>query len=111
MLDITVGYEEDLARVRGLLKEVAHGLWEDEDYKDVIIEEPEVWGVQSLGPDSVVVRVTLKTTPQKQWDVAREMRERIKARFDHEGIMQIPQRLFWQPRPPRPAADGRHRRA
>jgi small conductance mechanosensitive channel len=30
--------------------------------------------------------VTLKTAPLEQWGVAREMRERIKARFDHLGI-------------------------
>ena len=72
--------------MREVLQEVAHGLWDDEDYKDVIIEEPEVWGVQNLAPDGVVVRVTLKTAPMEQWSVAREMRERIKARFDHEGI-------------------------
>jgi len=57
-------------------------------------------GVQALNPDWVTVRVTLKTAPLKQWGVAREMRERIKARFDHEGIsMQVPQRLFWQQGP------------
>ena len=50
--------------------------------------------MQALAPDWVTVRVTLKTAPLKQWGVAREMRERIKARFDHEGIaMQVPQRL------------------
>ena len=97
VLDIAVGYKEDVTRVRRILKEVAHTLWEDEGYRDRIIEEPEVWGVQSLGPDSVVVRVTLKTMPQQQWVVAREMRERVKARFDAEGIsMPLPQRVVWQ---------------
>ncbi len=96
VLDISVSYAEDLNRVRDVLQDVAHGLWDDEDYKDVIIEEPEVWGVQNLGPDAVVVRVTLKTAPMEQWNVAREMRERIKARFDHEGIeMPLPQRVIW----------------
>ena len=100
VLDVNVGYGEDLVHVREVLQEVAHGLWEDEDYKDVIIEEPEVWGVESLSPDWVVVRVTLKTAPMEQWAVAREMRARIKSRFDHEGIaMQVPQRLFWQQGP------------
>ena len=33
-----------------VLQDVAHGLWDDEDYKDVIIEEPEVWGVQDARP-------------------------------------------------------------
>ncbi len=100
VLDVNVGYDQDLRQVREVLQEVAHGLWDDEDFKDVILEEPEVWGVQALNPDWVTVRVTLKTAPLKQWGVAREMRERIKARFDHEGIsMQVPQRLFWQPGP------------
>lgn len=96
VLDINVSYQENLGRVRSVLQEVAHGLWEDEEYRGVIIEEPEVWGVQSLDPDGVVVRVVLKTAPLEQWHVAREMRERIKSRFDHEGItMPRPQRVVW----------------
>ena len=96
VLDIPVAYSEDLHRVQGVLREVAHGLWDDEDYKQVIIEEPEVWGVQSLSPDGVIVRVTLKTAPMEQWEVAREMRERIKARFDLEKIeIPLPQRVIW----------------
>ena len=96
VLDIAVGYKEDITRVRRILKEVAHELWEDESYRDKIIEEPDVWGVQSLGPDSVVVRVTLKTMPQQQWVVAREMRERVKARFDAEGVSTpLPQRVVY----------------
>ncbi|MDQ6642541.1 MAG: mechanosensitive ion channel family protein [Actinomycetota bacterium] len=108
VLDIPVAYSEDLARVREVLKDVAHQLWDDEDYKGVIIEEPEVWGVQSLEPDSVVVRVTLKTAPMQQWNVAREMRERVKARFDHEGIeIPRPQRVVYQrtPEDPLPKTD------
>ena len=94
VLDISVGYHENLARVRTILKDVAHQLWEDPAFRPVIIEEPEVWGVQSLSPEAVVVRVTLKTAPLEQWRVAREMRERIKDRFDSEGIA-MPQRVAW----------------
>ena len=96
VLDVTVAYSEDLHRVQSVLREVAHGLWEDEEFKNVIIEEPEVWGVQSLTPEGVIVRVTLKTAPMEQWEVAREMRERIKARFDVEKIeIPLPQRVVW----------------
>jgi small-conductance mechanosensitive channel len=107
VLDIGVSYSEDLSRVREVLTDVAHSLWDDEDYKNVIIEEPEVWGVQNLAPDAVIMRVTLKTAPMEQWNVAREMRERIKSRFDHEGIvMPLPQRVVWQrdQTPDRPAS-------
>ena len=44
----------------------------------------------------MVIRVVLKTAPLKQWGVARELRERIKERFDREHI-EIPfaQRVVW----------------
>jgi len=86
VLDVTVSYEADLVRVREVLRDLAHDMWEDDDYRGRIIEEPEVPGVEAMTADGVSVRVTLKTAPMEQWAVAREMRERIKARFDHEGI-------------------------
>ncbi|WP_148615888.1 mechanosensitive ion channel family protein [Nocardioides rubriscoriae] len=108
VLDVKVSYDEDLARVRRVLGEVAHDLWEDDDFKGQVIEEPSVWGVQDLAIDGVTVRVVLKTTPGEQWAVAREMRQRIKARFDHEGIeMPFPQRMVWNRHEQAPApADG-----
>lgn len=96
VLDVAVAYDEDLARVRRVLQDVAEDLWDDEDFKGVILEEPEVWGVQELAVDAITVRVVLKTAPLEQWRVARELRERIKARFDHEGIeIPFPQRVVW----------------
>ena len=96
VLDIRVGYEEDLDRVREILADVTHTLWEEEKGKKDILEEPEVWGVQSLDPEAVVVRLVLKTAPMRQWAVARELRERIKERFDAEGIeIPLPQRVMW----------------
>ena len=86
VVDVSVGYDEDLARAQRVLREVAHDLWEDEDFSSVIIEEPEVTGVEAFNPDAVTLRVLIKTAPMEQWAVARELRQRIKARFDHEGI-------------------------
>ncbi|MEQ6901274.1 mechanosensitive ion channel family protein [Nocardioides sp. YIM 152588] len=96
VIDVGVGYGEDLVRVQEVLREIAHGLWEDEDYRDVVIEEPEVTGVENLAADAVTVRVMVKTAPLQQWTVARALRQRIKARFDYEGI-EIPfaQRVVW----------------
>jgi small conductance mechanosensitive channel len=63
----------------------------------VIIEEPEVTGIEVLSPDGITVRVLVKTAPLQQWAVARTLRQRIKSRFDHEGI-EVPftQRVIWQ---------------
>ena len=97
VVDVSVGYGEDLVRVQRVLREVARDLWEDEDFAGLIVEEPEVTGVEVLAATSVTVRVLVKTLPNEQWPVARELRQRIKARFDHEGI-EIPhaQRVIWQ---------------
>ena len=97
VVDVSVGYGEDLARVKRVLTEVANGLWEDEEFRGLVIEQPEVTGVEMLAPGSVNLRIMMKTAPMEQWAVARELRQRIKARFDHEGI-EIPyaQRVIWQ---------------
>jgi small conductance mechanosensitive channel len=114
VLDVRVGLGEDLTRVRTILEETCHGMWDDEDYSGKIIEEPEVWGVERMDPDAVVMRVAVKTAPLEQWDVARELRKRIKERFAHEGIeIPFPQQVIWnrvepgaEPQPSAEAADG-----
>jgi len=110
VLDVGVAYSEDIEKVRRVLQEIAGELWEDDDFRSVILEEPEVWGVEQLAPDGVTLRVVLKTAPLEQWGVAREMRERIKTRFDREGIeIPFPQRVVWQrseePAAPEPSED------
>ncbi|MGN6251148.1 MAG: mechanosensitive ion channel family protein [Marmoricola sp.] len=96
VIDVSVAYSANLAKVREVLRDVSHELWEDPRYQGVIIEEPEVWGVQSMSPEGIVVRVTLKTAPLEQWRVAREMRERVKVRFEAEDIeMPVAQRVLW----------------
>jgi small-conductance mechanosensitive channel len=96
VVDVSVAYSEDLNRVKRVLSEIAHDLWDDDDWRELIIEEPEVTGVEMLAADSVNLRVMIKTLPMEQWAVARELRQRVKARFDHEGI-EIPfaQRVVW----------------
>ena len=86
VLDVQVSAREDIARVRRVLADVIHEVWQDDDFNGVIIEEPEIWGIEAITPDAITLRVTLKTAPMEQWRVARVLRERIKARFDHEGI-------------------------
>jgi len=86
VLDVSVSYAEDLTRVQEILHDVAEGIYRDEQFSSIILEEPEVWGVQSLSPEAVVIRLTMKTAPKEQWRVARELRARIKARFDAENI-------------------------
>jgi small-conductance mechanosensitive channel len=107
VLDVRVGLGEDLTRVRSILEETCHGMWDDEDFSGKIIEEPEVWGVERMDPDAVVVRVAVKTAPLEQWAVARELRKRIKERFGHEGIeIPFPQQVVWNRNEPQESPEA-----
>ncbi|MFL5385672.1 MAG: mechanosensitive ion channel family protein [Longimicrobiaceae bacterium] len=86
VLDVGVAYKEDTDRVAEVMREVGHELWEDEEWRALLVEAPEVPGIESFDSSSVVIRMTAKTLPLKQWDVARELRRRLKRRFEAEGI-------------------------
>jgi len=51
----------------------------------VILEKPEVWGVQTLYTDAVLLRVVARTVPLRQWEVQRELTERLKNSLDANG--------------------------
>ncbi len=94
VLDIDVAYESDLGKVQATLVDVGRALKTDETFGPLILEEPQVLGVEAFKDSSICVRVLVKTRPMKQWDVAREMRLRIKRAFDHAGIeIPFPQRV------------------
>ncbi|MEV4891153.1 hypothetical protein AB0K48_17355, partial [Nonomuraea sp. NPDC055795] len=66
-------------------------LWEDPEYREsVIVEEPSVFGVEQLSDSSLVFRVSAKTLPARQAEVARELRLRVKAALDAAGIAIAP---------------------
>ncbi len=96
VLDISVAYGEDVTRLQDVLKEVATQLAHEEEWSALVLDEPEVWGVEALTENSVVLRLVVKTVPLEQWKVARELRRRITARFDAEGVeLPFTQRTVW----------------
>jgi moderate conductance mechanosensitive channel len=96
LLDVSVSYDTDLDLAQRVIKEVADGVWRDPDWAGQVLEEPEVWGVEMFGPDSVDIRLVVKTQPSQQFKVLRELRRRLKASFDEQGItIPFPQRTVW----------------
>jgi moderate conductance mechanosensitive channel len=96
VLDVGIAYAEDVSRAESLLLDVANTLRQDETFGPLVIEDPEMWGIESVTADSVVLRLVVKTEPLQQWTVARELRRRIKDRFDAEGIhVAHPQSAVW----------------
>jgi small conductance mechanosensitive channel len=96
VLDVDVSYQTDIAHATGVIRAAAHTMCEDPEWARSILGEPEVWGVEDLGTDSVRIRLVLKTAPHDRLKVTRELRARIKGALDEAGI-EIPfaQRTIW----------------
>lgn len=97
VVDITVTHRQDIDQTIATLRDLGRELHADAQWSPLLLEEPEVLGVESLVEAGVVIRMAAKTLPLKQWDVARELRRRIKNRFEAEGI-EIPyptMTLYW----------------
>jgi small conductance mechanosensitive channel len=104
LLDVEVAYDTDIDHAKGVIKRVADTLWHE---RDDILEEPEVWGVESLGPNAIVIRLVVKTRPADQYDVSRQLRQRLKEAFDTEGIeIPYPQQVVWNRQVPAPPPAG-----
>lgn len=95
-LNIPVPYGENLPQVMRLVESVAVRLSQDFHWQGLILEPPQLMGVDDFSDRGVILKVWIKTQPLKQWDVAREYRRRLKAAFDQKGIqIAIPQRDLW----------------
>jgi small conductance mechanosensitive channel len=86
LFDVSVSYNEDLDYVIRVLMELAHELRKDPAYGPLMLDDPEMLGVDDLGASAVVIKFFIKTLPQQQWAVKREMLRRIKRRFDEMRI-------------------------
>jgi small conductance mechanosensitive channel len=86
LFDVDIAYSEDIDRVMEVLLELGRELRRDPQFGPLILDDPEMLGVDELANSSVIVKFFLKTRPLQQWTVKREMLRRIKNRFDQLGI-------------------------
>jgi len=99
-LEIPLPLDVDVAQARRVVTSVAGGLVEDERWADDIIGPPEIWGVTEWSDRGLRLRLVIPTRPLRNWDVNRQLRERLKHAFDREGIrMPVPmQKIGGMPR-------------
>ena len=86
IIDLSVPYEADVDEVQDRLLETAIAMRDEAKWKRLILERPEVWGIESVTPEAVVVRLVVKTRAGSKDDVARELRARLKRELDDMGV-------------------------
>lgn len=86
VFDIGVAYKENTDEVTQVIQEVIDEMTADDEYGELIVETPEIFGVDKLDDSAVVIKGRLKTKPIMQWKVGREFLRRIKLTFDEKNI-------------------------
>ncbi|WP_052091146.1 mechanosensitive ion channel family protein [Modestobacter caceresii] len=86
VVDVPVPATADVTRVQEVLREVGQRAFADPRLHKLLLDEPTVMGVESLGLDEVNLRVVARTLPGKQFDVGRDLRARVALALSREGV-------------------------
>lgn len=86
IIDFAVPYDTDIDVAQNTALEAANSLATTPAWRSRILGKPEMWGLESVTDSAVIIRLVLKTRAVAKDDVSRELRRRIKAALDKEGI-------------------------
>ncbi|WP_329044119.1 mechanosensitive ion channel family protein [Amycolatopsis sp. NBC_01488] len=94
VVDVPLGYTADVERATTVLGEAASTATESDLLKDNVLEPPEMLGVESVTPEGLELRLTVKVRPGKQWAVQRALRAQLLAALEEAGFDPPLGRLF-----------------
>jgi len=99
LIEVPVGFQEDVDRVMAVLLEVAAELRADPEFGPWVTNEPVMLGVDRFTESGIIIKFIIETLPDKIFPVRREMLRRIKNEFDRVGIeISVPNRMLLQPK-------------
>jgi small conductance mechanosensitive channel len=85
-LHVSVAYNENSDKVIRVLQEVGEDLRNDANYKELLVSDPQVPGIERVTGNEVDYVILVKTRPGSQYAVTRELRRRIKECFEKNNI-------------------------
>lgn len=86
LLDFAFAYDNDVDEVQDILLEVASEMRASDDWNKDMTADVDIWGMQHVSGEQFIIRASVKTVPNRQWAVSRELRKRCKAAFDARNI-------------------------
>jgi small conductance mechanosensitive channel len=100
-ISLEVGYEEDLDHVYAVLTDIAKSMRAEPRWGAMMRDDLQIFGLDQFGASALVITGQIRTGPGQQANVRREFYQRVKQRFDAEGI-ELPY-TYLAPAPPRVA--------
>ncbi len=89
IIDLAVPYDSDVEGVQEKLLQAATAFAGESKWKRLILEKPELWGIESVSAEAIVIRLVVKTRSGVKDQVARALRARLKVAIDELGV-QLP---------------------
>ncbi len=86
IIDLPAPYTADVAAIQEKLLQTANTMANSAAWRSKIIEKPEIWGIESVTAEAIVIRLVMKARPSEQWAVARELRLRLKLALDEIDV-------------------------
>jgi|SRR5665647_1133372 len=86
IIDLAIPYDADVDAVQAEMLRVAVELASSSKWRSRVLEKPEIWGLESISAEALVIRLVVKTRTAAKDDVARELRMRLKKAIDDMGI-------------------------
>jgi len=90
VIDVTVANTVDVEAAQQRMLDLATSLSNDPQWRHTVVDQPELWGIESIKPDAVVLRLVLKTRITTRDDVAWAMRVALRQSLaDLGGAVEI----------------------
>jgi len=86
LIEIGVAYREDSDEALEVMRQVGAAMRADMAWRDRILDDVELVGVERLADSAVILRCRLKVVGIEQWNVRREFLRRLKKAYDARGI-------------------------
>ena len=86
IIDLAVPYETDIDAVQDAILATSTEMAEMPKWRQHMLEKPELWGLESISAEALVIRLVVKTRSSTKDDVARELRIRLKRALDEIGV-------------------------
>ena len=86
VMDIPLAHTADITEATAIADRTATERVAEKDVANLVLEPPEVLGVERVGPEGITLRLTAKVKPGEQFAVQRALNAAISDAFDDAGI-------------------------
>ncbi|RNE59122.1 mechanosensitive ion channel family protein [Cryobacterium tepidiphilum] len=90
IVDLPIPYTSDVEAVQAAMLESASELAKTPKWRHLVLEKPEIWGLETISAEALVTRLVVKTRVSAKWDFARALRLHLKQALDSMGTSLTP---------------------